>query len=289
MTFHYRLALNDRSKLWRSIFIILVAHGLASCDSNNPPDDEKAATERPPVNALLATKADGVSEAVAARVAARERSTLSPPTAAETGRLMQEFETATDERKSEIALILGASAAPEAWSFLLAQVGSGSRAVRMAVLDAIALHKGGDPSPAILTSLSSADAETRSLAATLLGRSAKDPRAWATAAVDPSPDVRVAYHEAIATAPVDVQLHAARTALASSDPQLRREGASVAGTARSKQATDLLIPLLQDPDLADTVAEGLFYFFGRSFDTAAEAQAWWQSNREKFTEDLIAK
>jgi len=289
MTFLDRFPLGDRSTLWRSIFIMLAAHGLASCDNNTPPDSETATPARPPAEALLTTEAGGVSEAVAARVASRERSTPSPPTAAETGRLMEELETATDERKSEIALMLGASAAPEAWPFLLAQVGSGSRAVRMAVLDAIALHKGGDPSPAILPSLSSADAEIRALAATLLGRSAKDPNAWATAAVDPSPDVRVAYHEAVAAAPVDIQLQAARTALASSDPQLRREGVSVAGTARSKQAADLLIPLLQDPDLADTAAEGLFYFFGRNFETAAEAQAWWQSNREKFTEELIAK
>ena len=268
---------------------LFAAHGLASCDNNNPPDGETATPARPPAEALLATEADGVSEAVAARVAARERSILASPTAAETGLLMKEWAGATDERKSEILTRLGASAAPEAWPLLVANAVSGEKDLRMTALDALAIHGGGDPSPAIRACLASDDAEIRALAATLLGRTVRDPAAWSAAAVDLSPDVRVAYHAAIADAPVDIRLQCARAALATSDPQLRREGAAVAGGTLSNSSVDMLIPLLADPAASEDAADGLFFLLGRYFKSASEAQQWWSNHRDGFTDDLVAK
>jgi hypothetical protein len=262
-----------------------------ACDRAASEKGEQARGTGPQTtNVLLATKPGGLQEAVSARVAARQHALLTTsPDANEVHRLMQEFATASDDRRQDILALLGASSAPDAWAFLTDQAATGSRATRLAALDALAMHAGGDPSPAILACLASDDVEIRALSATLLGRSAKDSTAWSAAALDPSPDVRVAYHAAIADASKDIRMHAARASLANGDPQLRLEGASVAGTARSKEAADLLIQLLHDPVAGDTAAEGLFYFFGRSFEDPFTAQTWWQSNKESFTEDLMAK
>ena len=56
--------------------------------------------------------------------------------------------------------------------------------------------------------------------------------------------------------------------------------------ARTKEAVELLIPLLDDPSSADIAADGLFYFFGRGFGSAAEARAWWSREAGSYSIDL---
>jgi hypothetical protein len=56
---------------------------------------------------------------------------------------------------------------------------------------------------------------------------------------------------------------------------------------RNKTAVELLIPLLDDPEAGGIAADGIFYFFGRSFNSAAEARVWWFDEKESFTSDLL--
>lgn len=284
---HWTASWNNAGR--KSCLSLFAALSLPACDQRNPDNGAPAlgTDHRPPARVLLTTQPDGIQEVVAARIAARARDRLLTFVPSDdVSRLMQEFTAASEERRAEILGLLGASRASEAWAFLLAQAGNGGREVRLAALDALAMHGGGDPSPAILTALASDDVEIRALAATLLGRSAKDPAAWAAAAVDPAPDVRVAYHEAISDAPVDIRLEAARSALAKNDPQLRREGASVAGGTLSAAAVEMLIPLLADPAASDIAGDGLFFLLGRYFDSAEEATAWWLANRQELAAEL---
>ncbi len=224
-----------------------------------------------------------------AEIARRLTERDAPPlvdTSTEPAALIAEFEGASPTRREEILALLGASGSASAWSFLAGQAGAPDQAMRLAALNALAMHDGGDPAEIIGNCLNFPDEETRALAATLLGRRVQDGQVWAQAATDPSPEVRIAYLAAVEDVPTSIRLTAARAALAKGDPQLRTEAASVLGGARNKEAVELLIPLLDDPAAGSIAADGLFYFFGRGFSSAAEASSWWSSQAASYGTDL---
>lgn len=228
-----------------------------------------------PAPAKLIHVESEIGDSIASRLRQREHADPNISTD-DPSALVEEFPDAPRNRKAEIIAALGASGDPDAW-MLLSSIASGDDIeLRLAALDAMAMHEAEDPSDVIQACLESPDVETRALAATLLGRRARDPQVWARAAVDPSSEVRIAYHAAVESAPQHLRLASARAALASGDPQLRMEAAAVLGGVRSKAAIEELIPLLDDPAASNAAADSLFYLLGRPFDSAAEAQSWWR-------------
>lgn len=231
-------------------------------------------------------RASEVGAEIAWRLAKRQEASTASQATEEPVELIKNFAGATAERREEILASLGASGAPEAWDFLRRQAVAAEQDIRLAALDAMAMHDGGDPSDTIANCLAFPDEETRALAATLLGRRVRDPKVWARAATDPSPIVRINYLSAVEEAPPPIRLAASRAALAAGDPQLRVEAASVLGGARNKEAVELLIPLLDDPAAGDVAADAMFFFFGRSFSSSAEARAWWSGQAASYAADL---
>lgn len=271
----------------RNLALVLVISLLAGCDRKNeaPPQQstDRAASLQPqgnkPRNKILEANGSNAGAEVVRRLMERENTTASPglddPEA-----MMREYATASNDRKAEILTSLGADGSPQAWGLLCRAAGEPDQGVRLAALDALAVHAGGDPSPAIEAGLSFPDEETRALAATLLHRRARNPEVWGKAAMDPSPTVRVTYLSAVESAPNSIKIAAARRALSSGNPQLRLEAASVLGGAQSKEAADILIGLLDDPQVSDVANEGLFFLLGRSFGSASEAREWLATNTE---------
>jgi HEAT repeat protein len=234
---------------------------------------------------VLGAAGSGAAAEITRRLAQRE-SQLPPDPTADPAALIKEFSGAGLERREGILALLGASGAGGIWTFLGEQAAGSEPRVRLAALDALAVHGGGDPTAIIGACLNFPDEETRALAATLLGRRVIDTGVWSRAATDPSPVVRIAYLSAVEDAPDKVRLASARAALATGEPQLRTEAASVLGGARTKDAVELLIPLLDDPSSADVAADGLFYFFGRGFGSATEARAWWSQEARSYSDNL---
>jgi len=268
---------------------------VASCEPDRPPGAEsprqpgETATRGNDFSrgrAIANAPASNAGAEVARRLAQREETMTTPQTSEEPATLIKNFAGATTERREEIVASLGASGAPEAWDFLRRQAVAAEQDIRLAALDAMAMHDGGDPSDTIANCLAFPDEETRALAATLLGRRVRDPEVWARAATDPSPIVRINYLSAVEEAPPPIRLAASRAALAAGDPQLRVEAASVLGGARNKEAVELLIPLLDDPAAGDVAADAMFFFFGRSFSSSAEARAWWSGQAASYAADL---
>jgi hypothetical protein len=254
-----------------------------------PAQKPKAATEAPAAHRrgrlVLGATESGAATEIARRLALRE-SPAPFDVDADPSELIGEFSGAGPERREEILALLGASGTGGAWTFLAGQAVAAEPRIRLAALDALAVHGGGDPTAIIAACLDFPDEETRALAATLLGRRVTDTKVWSRTATDPSPVVRIAYLSAVEDAPDQIRLASARAALAKGDPQLRTEAASVLAGARTKEAVELLIPLLDDPSTADVAADGLFYFFGRGFGSAAEARAWWSQEAGSYSIDL---
>jgi len=271
-----------------------------SCRPQHPPRVELenkeaqpgqvASPQRPPLpkhrgQTVIRVPDNPTGAEVARRMQQRERY-VHLDTSDEPADLIAEFAMAEPERREEILAILGASEAPEAWDFLCRQAVSSEPDLRLAALDALALHGGGDPTEVISACLDFPDEVTRTLAVTLLGKRVRSHEVWARAATDPSPAVRLAYLSAVEDAPESVRLAAARAALTTEDPQLRVEAASVLGGVRRKEAVAMLIPLLDDAKAAGVAADGMFYFFGRGFNSAAEANAWWLGQAANYRDDL---
>lgn len=286
----------DSARLFRTAFRAGIVLGTAlllmACSPESPQDSpaQKDVVQTQLLlpdmgQVLLRTSNSSVSAEIARRLAERD----SPPffdTSTEPATLIAEFESASPTRREEILALLGASGSASAWSFLARQADAKDQVIRLAALNALAMHDGGDPSKIIGNCLNFPDEETRALAATLLGRRVQDVQVWAQAATDPSPEVRIAYLAAVEDVPASNRLTAARAALAKGDPQLRTEAASVLGGARNKEAVELLIPLLDDYAAGSIAADGLFYFFGRGFSSAAEARSWWSSQAASYGTDL---
>lgn len=195
---------------------------------------------------------------------------------------MAEYGEASPDRKVEILAAVGAGGDPESWVFLCQAAGDPDAEVRLAALDALAVHGGGDPSKAILSAFTFPHEETKALAASLLSRRARDTKAWSAAATDSSVAVRVAYLSAVEDAPIRIRLSSARAALERGDPQSRKEAASVLGGANSKEAVEMLIPLLDDQASSDVAGDSLFYLLGEHFDSSQEARAWWEAKKPSF-------
>jgi HEAT repeat protein len=98
--------------------------------------------------------------------------------------------------------------------------------------------------------------------------------------------VRVAYLSAVETAPDSIRLASARAALATGDPQLTKEAASVLGGVRNKDAVRQLIALLDDPSSGAMAADGLFYLLARGFASSAEADRWWNAEEGLYDDRL---
>lgn len=238
-----------------------------------------------PARTLLKSPGGESGNSIAQHLIQRDRATPHAETD-EPSQLISQYAEASTEKQLEIVAALGASGAPEVWDFLCQAAASPNQDLRLAALDALAIHQGGDPSKAIAACLNFPDEETRALAATLLGRRVRDPEVWGRVATDPSPSVRVAYLAAVEDAPARIRLASAQRALTSADPQLRMEAASVLGGVRSKEAVELLIPLLDDPATTDVASDGLFYFFGRGFSSAREARSWWAGEQASYSQNL---
>jgi HEAT repeat protein len=236
-------------------------------------------------NVILQGHAENPDTALAARLMEREQRQTIPATGDES-ELVEEYAGAEPERRAEILAALGAGGAPEWWDFLCQAAGDGNFEVRAAALDALAAHGSGDPSAAILKAMEFSDEETRALAASLLDRRTRNPASWARAATDRSTAVRVAYLAAVEAAPDRIKLSSARSGLASGDPQLRKEAASVLGGVMSKEAVEMLIPLLDETKTSDVAGDGLFFLLGAHFDSASEAHAWWSANKANYDENL---
>lgn len=274
---------NAISKPVQVALAFLVTISSPSCERKNTSVQERDEPSRraPDQRGRKVLEADQNHAAAEAVRRMIEREKISGnPAFEDPGRLINEYATALPERKAEILALLGSDGSPAVWDFLCKAAGHQDQNIRLAALDALALHQGGDTSMVIAQGLSFPDEETRALAATLLGKRARDPIPWQKAAIDPSNTVRVTYLAAVEAAPNRIKIASAKSALDSGKPQLRREAASVLGGAKSKEAADLLIELLDDPDVYPVANDALFYFFGRGFDSAAEAQAWLVSQKE---------
>ena len=274
---HTSLQKAVKAKAIPLLFVVVLGLPTVSCDRKSDPAPTQKplvrdATRRAGSKVLDAGKSDAGTE-IARRIMERERAPAALG-AADPDAMMAEFVGATEERRIEILSLLGADGSPHVWDFLCHTANEQDQAMRLAALDALAIHQGGDPSRVIESCLSFPDEETRALAATLLGRRVRDAQVWAKAATDPSPVVRVTYLSAVEAAPVAIKIAAAKRALTSGDPQLRLEAASVLGGAKSKEAAELLIPMLDDPKVADVANDGLFFLLGRYFTSASEARAW---------------
>jgi len=234
---------------------------------------------------LLEAPNNPAGEEVARRLAQRQGPTPFDASL-EPAEMIAEFADASMERREEILALLGASGAAEAWNFLRKQAVATEQSIRLAALDALAVHDGGDASSIIARCLDFPDEETRALAVTLLGRRVSDPAVWARAATDASAVVRINYLAAVEEAPTSIRVAAARAALAAGHPQLRAEAASVLGGVRTKEAVELLIPLLDDTTAGAIASDGIFYFFGLNFESAAKARAWWSREAVAYADDL---
>lgn len=272
-------AISRSAQLALTLFVALAS---SSCDRKSAPEQQRNRISQP-VSDQKGRRVLEASSTVAAevtrRLIERERVQVSPGSE-DPEHLIREYSAASTERKAEILALLGSEGSPGTWDFLCEEAGQEDQNLRLAALDALAVHQGGDPSEVIARSFSFPDEETRALAATLLGKRARDPVAWQKAAIDSSTAVRVTYLAAVENAPTRIKIASAKKALDSGDPQLRREAASVLGGARSKEAADLLISLLDDPDVYPVANDGLFYFFGRGFNSSAEAQAWLSAQKD---------
>lgn len=275
----------------RRIFVwVMFALSATSCQPPAPADAEKGKSEaeprkhphsKPRGTAILQGPSESADSNLAARLMERER-TPSGVEAGQEDQLMAEYGEASAERKAEILAAIGAGGDPETWDFLCQAAGDPEAEVRLAALDALAMHGGGDPSKAILGALTFPDEETKALAASLLSRRARDTKAWSAAATESSVAVRVAYLSAVEDAPIRIRLSSARAALERGDPQLRKEAASVLGGAASKEAVELLIPLLDDQASSDVASDSLFFLIGEHFDSSQEARVWWEAKRLTF-------
>ena len=257
---------------------LVVALASSSCDRKSAPEQERNRISQPVSDQkgrrVLEVSNSDAGTQIAQRLMERERAASLRPGADAPDTLMAEYAGANADRKAEILSLLGAEGSSDAWEFLCQAASDQNQVIRLAALDALAVHGGGDPSQVISSCLSFPDEETRALAATLLGRRVRDAEVWAKAATDPSPVVRITYLSAVETAPNQIKIAAASRALASGNPQFRLEAASILGSTKTKEAVELLVPLLDGPQLSDVAGEGLFFFFSRPFGSAAEAREW---------------
>jgi hypothetical protein len=279
------------------LFFALLSLAVTSCkpspgphlgaEDDNPALDKQPRTSKPRGTVILQGPAESPDTTLMARLMERDKR-VPAPQAEDEKKLVAAYDGATPERKVEILAALGAGGATEWWDFLCQAAGDGNFEVRAAALDALAAHGGGDPSAAILAAMEFPDEDTRALAASLLDRRTRNPAAWARAATDSSPAVRVTYLAAVEAAPDNMRMSSARAALANGDPQLRKEAASVLGGVMSKEAVEILIPLLDETKTADVAGDSLFFLLGAHFSSAGEARAWWSANEAGYDENLQA-
>lgn len=153
----------------------------------------------------------------------------------------------------------------------------------------------GYDSPAILPALEQAfampDEFTRLVALSPI-ENINDPQVvnlLALAFNDPAEDVRTRAMEIVTNQPESLQLISLQTAIVALRPEVSQEAVTMLQLRGDKPGVSALIAGLNhpDPDVRSDTKDALQFLIDQEFDTAAQAEKWWNANQHRFDENLF--
>lgn len=108
---------------------------------------------------------------------------------------------------------------------------------------------------------------------------------------DESADVHTAVFEVLQTQPDDTKYPVLEYAMGLADPNIGFDAVAMLTDCSTHKAVEILIKALdsKNEDTVINASSALTFLVGQDFDTAAEAKAWWQTNKKRFDAELQEK
>ncbi len=203
--------------------------------------------------------------------------------------LLQTYQAATDaDARIEALNGLAGRDEPEVRQALAQAATEAADAERIAALEMLADMARPECLPIAAAALDSPNADVQTAGLWLLRHIASEAAlpVWARAIHHDSVEVTQTAMELLSEAPAFLQVPVAKQALARNQPWLTEEALNLLSGTVSKPAVEALIPYIEHPVSGDLAQSGLFFLLGEHFDTAQDAQAWWQANQQRLDTEL---
>ncbi len=203
--------------------------------------------------------------------------------------LLRAYEEAQDDDHRIDALNnLAGRDDPQAESLLRQAAAESEPAERVTALELLAEQARTEHLPLATAALNSPDPDIQAAGLWLLRHVHSEAAlpVWERAINHSSVEVTQAAMSLLSDTPAFLQVPVARQALARNQPWLTEEALNLLSGITSKAAVETLIPHLEHPVSADLAQSGLFFLLSEHFDTAEDAQKWWQANQQRLGPDL---